>query len=102
LGILGEEKIMVSENIALFDMDGTLCDYEKGLKKSLDALKSPDEPFYEPEMLRTKNIKGESRFNYAPSYLKARADLVQSWRGTKFWCSYCIWRICRYREYCGK
>jgi phosphoglycolate phosphatase-like HAD superfamily hydrolase len=77
LGILGEEKIMVSENIALFDMDGTLCDYEKGLKKSLDALKSPDEPFYEPEMLRTKNIKGESRFNYAPSYLKARADLVR-------------------------
>lgn len=51
---------------ALFDMDGTLCDYEKGLLSALNAIKSPDEPeFY-------GNIRD------APKHIKTRADLIRA------------------------
>ena len=54
------------EPIALFDMDGTLCDYEKGLSEALNNLRSPDEPeFY-----------GHLRDD-APEYIKKRADLIR-------------------------
>ena len=55
------------EPIALFDMDGTLCDYEKGLSEALNSIKSPNEP----------NFKGHIR-DGAPEYLKARADLIRA------------------------
>jgi hypothetical protein len=54
------------ENIALFDMDGTLCDYEKGLADALEQLRSPLEPVF----------LGAVRDN-APEYIKKRADLIR-------------------------
>jgi hypothetical protein len=59
---------MVKENekVALFDMDGTLCDYEAKLVQDLNALRSPDEPI----------VTCVPKVN-APEYLRARADLVR-------------------------
>jgi phosphoglycolate phosphatase-like HAD superfamily hydrolase len=59
------------EPIALFDMDGTLCDYERALKGSLEILKSPFEPTL-PVSIRE-----------GPEYLKKRADLIR--RGRSWW-----------------
>jgi len=36
---------MDNKNISLIDLDGTLCDYEGALQKSMNKLASPDEPF---------------------------------------------------------
>jgi len=36
------------ENIALFDIDGALCDYERGLFDGLERLRSPQEDIYKP------------------------------------------------------
>lgn len=55
-----------AEKIALFDMDGTLCDYESGLERSMTELQFPEEPSY----------SGVPRDD-APAYLKARADLIR-------------------------
>jgi len=55
------------ENIALFDLDGTLCDYDSALFTGLNKLKSPDEP---PISLP---ITDES-----PEYLQERANLIRS------------------------
>jgi len=54
------------ENIALFDMDGTLCDYDNGLFDELEKLKSPYEQTFHPPIR-----------NNAPDYIKARADLIR-------------------------
>lgn len=54
------------EKIALFDMDGTLCDYDSGLEQSMVKLQSPMEPSY----------SGVPRED-APAYLKARADIIR-------------------------
>ena len=54
------------ENIALFDMDGTLCDYELALKKSLEELSSPKEP----------QIVFPIKDN-APEYLRNRTNLIR-------------------------
>lgn len=55
------------EDVALFDLDGTLCNYEKGLIESLEELRSPLEPpITEPPR------------NSSPAYLKARSDLVRA------------------------
>ncbi len=56
-----------TENIALFDMDGTLCDYDSGLFESLEKLRSPTEPIFYPPIL-----------DDCPSYIRARADLIRS------------------------
>lgn len=63
---------MVTENIALFDMDGTLCDYDKPLSERLERLKSPHEPI----------CKMPLRDN-APDYIKERADLIRA--SEKWW-----------------
>jgi 5'-nucleotidase len=55
------------ENIALFDMDGTLCDYDKGLFNSLEKLRFPEEPVLLPPIT-----------DDCPSYIKARAELIKS------------------------
>ena len=55
-----------ANNIALFDLDGTLCDYDKGILEELEKLRSP----YEPE------LKGDIR-NF-PQYLQSRSDLIRS------------------------
>jgi len=55
------------ENIALFDMDGTLCDYDKSLFDSLEKLRSLNEPVYHPPI--RENV---------PDYIKARADIIRA------------------------
>jgi 5'-nucleotidase len=58
---------MTAENICLFDMDGTLCDYENALAESMAFLRSPHEPPY------TGVPKDD-----APEYLRARANIIRS------------------------
>lgn len=58
---------MEHENIALFDLDGTLCDYDKALFDKLNELKSPKEPPLEPPF-----------HDDAPDYVKARANLIRA------------------------
>lgn len=84
---------MKSEDIALFDMDGTLCDYDTALKKSMIALQHPDEPPYE----------GIPREN-PPAYLRARADLIRSktnwWADLpKFQLGFDIWELTKSMGY---
>lgn len=55
------------ENIALFDMDGTLCDYDKGLSDELEKIRSPLEPIY------SKPIRDD-----APDYMRNRANLIRA------------------------
>lgn len=59
------------ENIALFDMDGTLFDYDGALTRDMNKLRSPDEPLFVPPLT-----------DDSPEYLKARADLI---RGYESW-----------------
>lgn len=53
------------EDVALFDMDGTLCDYDKALLEKLEGLRSP----HEPHLLSMRN---------APPYIKKRADMIRA------------------------
>jgi hypothetical protein len=53
------------ENVALFDMDGTLCDYDMGLTTEMNRLASPGEPRFSLPIAHD-----------APPYLKARRDLI--------------------------
>ncbi len=55
-----------TENIALFDMDGTLCDRDKGLFEALEKIRNPSE-----EQVHSLHAK-----KY-PDYIKARADLIR-------------------------
>jgi len=62
---------MNSELIALFDMDGTLFDYENSLKTELEKIRSPDEkiiPF---------------NFQNNPQYIQNRINLISS--SESFW-----------------
>ncbi len=54
------------EDIALFDLDGTLCDYERALLEKLEELRSPHESQY------TSPIRD------APPYIKRRADMIRA------------------------
>lgn len=58
---------MEREKIALFDLDGTLVDYESTLIRDLNELRSPEEP-------RVTETPRDS----APEYLRARANLIRS------------------------
>jgi len=53
------------ENVALFDLDGTLCDYDLALKRALKKLRAPGEPDY-------------ASIIDAPRYVQNRADLIRS------------------------
>jgi hypothetical protein len=53
------------EPIALFDMDGTLCDYDTGLFEALEKIRAPNEPVYH-------SVRD------APDHIKRRADLIRS------------------------
>ena len=55
------------ENIALFDLDGTLGDYDKSMKESLDSLRLPGEPDYSLPLT-----------DDSPAYLKERADQIRA------------------------
>jgi len=54
-----------NNNIALFDLDGTLCDYDSAMIKSMNSIKHPSEPQF------TKSLQGE-----VPAYIQARIDLI--------------------------
>jgi len=62
--------MMPEQPIALFDMDGTLCDYDLGLESSLAPLRCPHES-------RRRVRDRESK------WLKARMDLIRS--STDWW-----------------
>ena len=61
-----------TEDIILFDMDGTLCDYDKALSEEMKKLKSPEEPNFHLPIL-----------DDSPEYLKARSDLIRN--SEKWW-----------------
>lgn len=81
------------EKIILFDMDGTLCDYENKLISDLNELQSPDE----------KAVQCVPKDD-APSYLRKRADLIRSseeWWATlpRFQLGFDIWELAKELEF---
>jgi 5'-nucleotidase len=75
------------EKIALFDMDGTLCDYDKSLIYKMRLLQGP-----------TEEICNHVPRENSPLYLKERADLVRSsiewWANLpKFQLGFDLWDI---------
>lgn len=59
------------EKIALFDMDGTLCDYEQGLMHELNPLASPEEPPFIPF------------YRDIPDHIERRIQLI--WKRPGWW-----------------
>ncbi|MCL4400427.1 hypothetical protein M1316_00405 [Candidatus Parvarchaeota archaeon] len=55
------------EAIALFDLDGTLCDYDKAMFNSLERLRSPKEP----------KTRVHSNGEEMPEYLRERINLIK-------------------------
>lgn len=50
------------ENVALFDMDGTLCDYEKAIIRDYNLLKGPNDPDYNFDLIeKTPYLKERVR-----------------------------------------
>ena len=60
------------EDVALFDMDGTLCDYDKSLLEKLEELRSPNEPVW-------NNFINDGM----PEYIRRRADMIR--RSEEWW-----------------
>ena len=60
---------MDSERIALFDMDGTICDYVGSMKLELEKLRAPNEPVIDPFVV------GD---NEEYQYLWDRMELIKS------------------------
>ena len=58
---------MKPENIALFDLDGTLCDYHTRLSEDLEKLRNPVEERYKHPVR-----------DGSPDYIRNRADLIRS------------------------
>lgn len=52
--------------VALFDLDGTLCDYDGAMADSLERLRSPGEPKFK---LHTRD--------HEPDYIRERMDLIR-------------------------
>lgn len=64
-----------NDNIALFDMDGTLCDYEKGLLKKLNEINSPSEPLIQSLTYCEKTPHIEARRRLITSSIDFWKDL---------------------------
>ena len=58
------------EKIALFDLDGTLCNYDEVIERTYNSMKSPDEPPY-------KHFK----HNEEPDYVKKRIRQIRNKKG---------------------
>lgn len=71
---------MKPELISLFDLDGTLCDYDLGLRESMEKLAAPMEPPY----------LGTPRDN-APDHLRARANLIRA--SEEWWANLPIFKL---------
>jgi hypothetical protein len=63
----------VLEDVALFDMDGTLCDYNTGLIQELEKLRSPSEPPFHPP------------FRDMPKHIEERANIIR--KSEEWWAS---------------
>ncbi len=61
-----------SENVALFDLDGTLADFDGAITRSMRSLSAPDEPLWT-----------SANEEYEPPHLTARRRLVKQIPG--FW-----------------
>lgn len=55
------------EDIALFDMDGTICDFQGALSKTLEELRSPNEAIWNSHVT-----------DDAPKYIRERAGIITS------------------------
>jgi len=60
---------MINERVALFDMDGTICDYVGSMKNELEKLRAPDEPMIDPFKIGN---------NPKYQYLWDRMELIKS------------------------
>ena len=60
------------KDVALFDMDGTLCDHDLGLFRELEKLRGPQEKQF-------KSLHNEK----VPDHIKRRADLIR--KKEEFW-----------------
>lgn len=67
---------MDSDRIALFDIDGSLADFEGSLRKGMNALRGPTEP----EITEATDLYA---MEHQHPYIRARMDLVKSQPG--FW-----------------
>jgi len=54
-----------NDNVALFDLDGTLCDYDSAMLKSMNAIRAPSEP-------EIKHVPQDG----IPPFMQARIDLI--------------------------
>lgn len=73
-------------DVALFDMDGTMCDYEGDLRSSLDKLRAPNEPIV------------DYLHDQEPEYIRARMKLIKSsvewWANmSRFELGFDIWKM---------
>ncbi len=81
-----------SEDVALFDLDNTLCDHEGTLRKDLDKLMSPEDELYTGSLFDP------------PEYLRSRMDAIRSsvewWADLpKFQLGFDVLQIARDLEY---
>jgi hypothetical protein len=81
------------ENIALFDLDGTLCDYEKGLARALKKIRGPNEP----------DVQFPIDHN-SPKYIRERRNLITSngewWaKLPKLQLGFDVWNLAEKLEY---
>lgn len=60
---------MKEQKIALFDMDGTICDYVGSMKRVLDKLRAEGEPYVDPF-----SIDNDPKYDY----LWERMDLIKA------------------------
>ena len=64
----GNETLETEDRIALFDMDGTLCDYSGQLKRDLEKIRNPAEP----------EIEFQHDDSLLPAWYKQRMHLIKS------------------------
>lgn len=57
------------DNIALFDLDGTLCDYDGAIRRDLEGIRGPSDPDY------------TSFDENMPPYIKERIKLIRNQQG---------------------
>jgi len=64
----------VMNRIALIDLDGTLADYDKAIRRDMELIRSPHEPPISGELVSFHKTN-------MPPYMKARAKMIRSQPG---------------------